>query len=521
MSKKKVFTTLLLLVFVFSFTLAGCGGEGTGEVDDTTIFTVARSTDADLIDPGYAWAEGDIDPVYHVFDGLLQFKNDDLDVAPALATDWEMSEDGKTWTFYLRDDVKFHDGTDFNADAVVFSFERVLDEDHPYYGVVQGGYSYLNYLMGDVITEVRAIDEFTVEIELEQKFAPFITYMAHYSQFIVSPTAVEKYGENFPQNPVGTGPFVFEDWRQGEYIRLAANDNYWGEKPEIDTLIFKVVPETSTRLMELQTGQVDAIKHIDPAQIYAVQNDDNIDLLTVPGANLFMGLINVTKEPLDDPTFRKALNHAIDMDALVDVIYEGTGTRAINALPPTVFAFDETAGPYEYDPEKAKQLLADAGYPEGTEIELASFTHARSYISQPVQVAEIIRADLQRIGLDVDINVVEWGTLTEMRQSREFDVALYGWYDVPYPSNFLRTMMLGGNQSGYEPQELVDIADQALATYDEAEQEKLYKELQQEYYEQAPIIPIAHSNYSAAVRSDIEGFQLDIMGNVLMHDVIK
>jgi peptide/nickel transport system substrate-binding protein len=528
------FKSLLIMLLTATLLLAGCGTSAGGsettekteknpteETKNGGIFTIARSSDAEHIDPGYAWSEGDIDIVFHVYDGLVQFKNDKLEVEPALATEWNVSEDGKTWTFDLRKDVVFHDGTEFNANAVVQSFKRVTDENNKYYGVVKGGYSYLNYLMGDVIKDVVAVDDYQVEITLNEKFAPFLTYMGYYSQFIVSPAALDAHGENFPQNPVGTGPFVFDKWKKGEYVQLKANENYWGEKPSIDTLIFKVVPESSTRLMELQSGQVDVIKSIDPGQIATIQNNKDMELQSVPGANLFYVSINTTKAPFDNVKVRQALNHAVNKDQIVDAIYEGNGTKAINALPPTIFSFDDTAGPYEYNPEKAKELLAEAGYPDGIDLTLNTFQYARTYVSKPVQVAEVLAADLRKVGINVQIVTNEWAAHSDIMNSMTYDLGLSGWYDVPYPSNFLKTMALEGGNTGYTPQDLIDLAQAALATYDRAEQEALYKELQQKLHAGAPMIPIAHNNYTAAVRSNIKGFELDVIGTVRAHKVVK
>ncbi|MFA6807680.1 MAG: ABC transporter substrate-binding protein [Eubacteriales bacterium] len=520
MKKSSKLSFMLVIILTMALVLAGCA-KTPAETGDGDTFIIARSTDADLIDPGYAYDEGDIDIVFHIFDGLVQFKNDKLEVEPALATDWSVSDDGKVWTFNLREGVKFHDGTDFKSDAVVLSFKRVIDENNKYYGKVEGGWSYLNYLMGDIIEDVVAVDDYTVDIKLKQKFAPFLTYLGYYSEFIVSPAALEKYGTEIAKNPVGTGPFKYSNWKKGEYVELVANDDYWGEMPKIGKLIFKVVPEPSTRLMELQTGQVDAIKSIDPSQQQIIKDDENMDLISIPGANIFYGTINTTIEPYSNEKVRQALNYAIDMDKLVDVIYEGVGTRAINALPPTVFSFDDTAGPYEYNPEKAKQLLAEAGYPNGFDLELYTFVYARPYVNKPVQVAEVMKADLEKVGLNVTIISNEWATHSDIMQNMKHQVALTGWYDVPYPSNFLKTMALEGGYTGYQPQELMDLSLQALGTYDIAEQETLYKEFQQKLHIAAPIIPIAHNNYTAAVRSNVKGFELDIIGTVRAHKAYK
>jgi peptide/nickel transport system substrate-binding protein len=186
-----------------------------------------------------------------------------------------------------------------------------------------------------------------------------------------------------------------------------------------------------------------------------------------------------------------------------------------------VFGFDDTAGPYEYDPEKAKELLKEAGYPEGFEMQLFTILHARSYVAKPVQVAEVIAADLKAIGLNVEVKTYEYATLNELRKKLDYDVCIAGWYDVPYASNFLKTMALGGCKNGYEPPELVKLANKALGTYDRDEQLDYYSQLQHRLFEEAPIIPVAHNNYTAAIRSNVKGFELDIMGIVRVHNAYK
>jgi peptide/nickel transport system substrate-binding protein len=538
--KRKSLWMSIVLMLLLSLALVGCGNSNQQEAANTDeaktkgkqekqekeekeggIFVIARSTGAEIMDPGYAWNEGDMDIVTHLYDGLVRFKNDQLEVEPALATEWDVSEDGKTWTFKLRQGVKFHDGSNFTADDVVFSFMRVLDENHPQYDVIQGGWSYLGYLMGDVINDVRKIDDYTVEFDLNEKFAPFLTYMGYYSQFIVSQEAFEKWGADFVKHPTGTGPFKYEKWNKGEFVQLVANENYWGEKAKIDKLVFKVVPESSTRLLELQTGQVDAIKGIDPAQIEKIKSNEDLKMLSIAGANIAFVGINTTKEPFNNVKVRQAMNYAIDMDKLVDSIYEGNGTRATNLLPPTVFSFDDTVGPYEYNPEKAKQLLSEAGYPDGFEMEFHTFLKARPYISKPVDVAEVMKADLENVGIKVKIITNEFSTLTDVIRSMKYDVAMSGWYDVPYPSNFLKVMALEASSTGYAPDDLIELANKALSTYDRDEQVKLYQELQQKLHEAAPMIPIAHNNYTAAVRSNVEGFKLDVLGFIDARNAVK
>ena len=482
-------------------------------------FIIARSTDAATLDSGYAYYEGEIDLMYHLYEGLVRFKDEELNVEPWLAEDWSVSDDGTVWTFYLREGVLFHDGSEFNADAVEFSFMRILDEDHPYYGLGDQGLAYMDWLLGGAINEVRAVDEYTVEFELNDVFGPFLTYMGMYSQYIVSPAAVEEYGEDYFTNPSGTGPFKFVEWRRDEYIEMEVFDEYWGEKPDIEKIIWKVVPDGSTRLMELQAGQVHAIKSIEPAQLETIQADDNLNMMQMAGANLFFAAINHEAEPFDDVNVRRAVMHAIDFDSLINTLYEGLGTRAVTPMPPTIFGFNEDIEPYEYDVEKAKSLLEEAGYPDGFDTTMHVFAEARGYIGRPVDAAEIMSSDLGRAGINAEVIVNEWGTHRSLLREFGHAIGFVGWFDVPHPNNFLNALLLRAVDSHYLPAELVELSDRALASYDRDEQIELYKQMQEISHRDVGMIPIAHSDYTAVVLSDISGFELDSLGNVLAHDV--
>jgi peptide/nickel transport system substrate-binding protein len=522
--KAKLFWLFLVCALVLAFVI-GCDtdeevvDEKKVEEPVETTFIVARSTDANTLDCGYAYYEGEIDMMYHLYEGLVRFKDETLAVEPALALNWSVSDDGLIWTFELREGVKFHDGTDFNAEAVEFSFMRILDEEHPYYGLGDQGLAYMDWLLAPAIKDVRAVGDYTVEIELNDVFGPFLTYMGVYSQYIVSPTAVETHGEEYYRNPSGTGPFKFLEWRRDEYVKMAAFDGYWGEKPAIEEVVWKVVPDESTRLMELMAGDVHAIKSIAPAQLATIQGNPDLKLLQVAGSNLFFAAINHEAEPFDDVRVRQALMHAIDFDSMVDSLYEGLGTRAVTSIPPTIPGFNRDIKPYAYDPEKAKDLLTEAGYPDGFSMKLHTFTEARGYISTPVDAAEIMKSDLAKVGIDVEIVANEWGTHRPILREHEHQLGLIGWFDIPCPNSFLNLLLQGAANTRYRPSELKELAGKALSTYDRAEQEAYYKEIQWIAHEDVALMNIAHSDYSAVVLSRISGFELDSLGNVLMHNV--
>lgn len=514
MTLKKLVLAALVVVLSMGFVMTGLTDEVSAR---SKTFVVARSTDARTLDAGYAWSEGEIDLMYHIYDGLVKFKNDKLEVEPALATSWEMSDDGLVWTFNLRKGVKFHDGSELNAETVRFSFMRLIDQDHEYYGL--GDYSYFDYLLSEVIEDIEVVDDYTVAFHLKNKFAPFLTYMGYYSQFPVSMEAVKKYGEDFYRHPVGTGPFKFVEWKRDEYIVLERNEKYWGEKPKIDKVIWKVVPDISTRFMELQAGQVHAIKGLAPNLIEKVKGNDNMRLHQIPGANIFNMVFNCTKPPVDDKRVRQAIAYGIDLEKLVAGVYEGLGTVASTSIPPTVFGHADDISHYPYDPEKARELLKEAGYEDGLSITLNSFIHTRPYVSNPVDCAEVIKNDLSKVGIDVNIETNEWGTHSDLMNNYRHQMAFSGWYDIPYPSNFMKTMLMEGANTNWKPDNMVELVQKAISTYDREEQKKYYLEMQEIEHEEMPTIPIAHNDYTAASLSNVEGFVLDVLGTVRVHDV--
>ena len=518
MQKKTLLRTCVLAILMVSLSvgLVFAGGQSESAAKDKP-FIVARSTDALTLDAGYAWSEGEIDLMFHIYDGLVRFKNDQLEVEPALATSWERSDDGLVWTFNLREGVTYHDGSEFNAEAVRFSFMRLIDEEHEYYGL--GDYSYFAYLLADVIEDIKVVDEYTIAFHLKHKFAPFLTYMGYYSQFPVSMEAVKKHGEDFYRNPVGTGPFKFVEWKKDEYIVLERNEDYWGEKPAIDKVIWKVVPDISTRFLELQSGQVHAIKGLAPNQIEKVESNDKMVLHQVPGANIFHLVFNCDKEPVDDVRVRQAIAYGVNLDKLVRGVYEGLGTVASSSLPPTVFGYADHVEPYPYDPEKARELLKEAGYEDGLSVTLNTFIHARPYITNPVDSAEVIKNDLAKVGIDVTIESNEWGTHKTITDNYDHQMAFSGWYDVPYPSNFMKTMLMEGSRSNWSPKEMEELVQKAISTYDRDVQEEAYIRMQEIESEQMPTLPIAHNDYTAASAAGVEGFELDVVGTIRVHNV--
>jgi peptide/nickel transport system substrate-binding protein len=333
-----------------------------------------------------------------IYDTLVQYREDTTDIEPALAETWESSADGLTWTFYLRQGVQFHDGTPFDAGAVVFSLTRPNALSGNFYQ--------------EFISRIIALDASTVQIQLKTPYAPFISTLAGTEVSIVSPAAVEHFGENFGNNPVGTGPFKFIQWDRNDKIVLAANEAHWAVKPPLDRLIFRSIPDNSVRLLELQQGNLHAMEFPNPDEIPLIQGDPRLELLMQPSLNVGYLAMNMEKAPFDNLKVRLAINHAINKTQIVEHLYQGLGIPAKNPIPPTLWSYDDTIEDYAYDPVLAKQLLTEVGYPDGFETTLWALPVPRPYIPNGRALAEILQSELRNIGIEAKIVTYDWGNLS-------------------------------------------------------------------------------------------------------------
>lgn len=326
----------------------------TKEGDKTLVF--ARGSDSISLDPAIPTDGESAKVMNNIYDNLVRYKAGSTDIEPALAETWETSADGLVWTFHLRKGVKFHDGTPFNAEAVKFNIERQLPPNDI------SNMPYAEFTFG-MIDKVEAVDEHTVKITLKNPYAPFLSNLAMaISAPIISPAAAKKYGADYGQHPVGTGPFIFEKWDKEQQIVLRANKNYWGGAPAVDKVVFKVTKENSVRANELLTGSIDIMDGIDPNDVARLKADANIVLLHGPGMNInYLGM-RTNRPPFDNPKLREAVSRAINRKALVEFLYQGTAILANGPLPPSMFGYHAGLKPYEYDVAKAKELLKEAGY---------------------------------------------------------------------------------------------------------------------------------------------------------------
>jgi peptide/nickel transport system substrate-binding protein len=521
--KNRTIKLLLITLLAISMFLAGCSsktnddakdgkdsGKDSASKKDTLVY--GRGGDSTSLDP-ITTTEGETFKVTeNIFETLLQYGDQDTTINPGLAEEWKASPDGLTYTFNLRKGVKFHDGTDFNADAVVFNFDRWMNGDadkFPYYTMF-GGYKGEE---GHVIKEVKAVDENTVQFVLTRPQAPFLKNIAMSPFGIASPTAVKKWGDDFRSNPVGTGPFKFVEWKQNDTITLEKNADYWQKGfPKLNKVIFRVIPENTARLNALTIGEIDVMDGLNNSDEATVKANGKLQVIERPSMNVgYIGL-TTTRKPFDNKLVRQAINYAIDKKAIIDAFYGGKALAAVNPMPPSIEGYNEAIEPYPFDLEKAKALLKEAGMEKGFTMDLWAMPVARPYMPEAQKVAEVIQASLSKIGVTANIQSVDWATYLDKAAKGDFDAFMLGWTgDNGDPDNFIYTLLdkdsIGSNNySQYSSDPLHDILIKAQTETDQAKRNTLYKEAQVIVHEDAPWVPLVHSTPLLAAAKDVANY---------------
>ncbi|TLU74843.1 ABC transporter substrate-binding protein [Mannheimia varigena] len=472
-----------------------------------------------------------------IYNRLVEFVPGTTDIEPALAESWKISKDGLTYTFKLRQGVKFHSNKDFtpsrdfNADDVVFSFNRQLDKNHPYHTVSKGTYPYFNAMkFPTLLKSVEKVDDNTVRITLTKRDASFLSSLGMDFTSIYSAEYADKMmaagtPEVVDTTPIGTGPFAFSGYVLDQASRYVANKEYWKGKPDIDRLIFEIVPDATARYAKLQAGQCDLMDFPNATDIEKMKTDPKVNLLSQPGLNIAYVAFNTEKAPFDNVKVRQALNLAVDKKAIIDVVYQGNGFAAKNPLPPTIWGYNDSLPESEYNIEKAKQLLAEAGFPNGFETDLWVQPVVRASNPNPRRMSEIIQADWAKIGVKANLVTYEWGDYIKRTKAGELTAGTYGWSgDNGDPDNFLSPLfgtpnVGNSNYARFSNPELDALLEKALGSSDKAERTKLYEQAQVILREQAPWINVAHSINFAPTSKRVEGYKQSPFGYTYLYPV--
>jgi dipeptide transport system substrate-binding protein len=474
-----------------------------------------------------------------MFNRLVEFEIGTTNVVPALAESWTIAPDGKAYTFKLRKGVKFHRNAnftptrDFNADDVLFSWSRMADENHPFHKLTAGQtFAYFDDMgMKNIVDRVEKIDPYTVRFVLKRAEAPFLADMAMDFASILSkeyfdamlakgtPHAADAY-------PIGTGPFEFVSYQKDATIRYKAFDQHFRGRPKIDHLIYSITRDATARYAKLKTGECQAMAFPKPADLDAMRKDPQLTILQKEGLNVGYIAFNVEKKPFDSKLVRQALNYATNKDAILKAVYQGNGQVAKNPIPPILWGYNDAVQDYPYDPAKARQLLAQAGYPNGFEVDLWYLPVTRPYNPDGKRMAELIQADWEKVGVKTKLVTYEWAEYRKRSKTGEQAVMMFGWSgDNGDPDNFFVPLLGceavkgGGNVARWCNRPFEDLVIKAAQTPNQGERAKLYEQSQVIVHDEAPWIPIAHSVRFDPVRKEVKGYKMDATAHHYFNNV--
>ncbi|MBA2175463.1 glutathione ABC transporter substrate-binding protein [Halobacillus locisalis] len=506
--------SLFVLVLI---ALAGCseesgadsGDDGESSSDVAQELTYATTSDVvglSPIDTNDSVSSAMIEQVYET---LFVRDPETMEIKPHLAESYENPDD-LTWVIHLKEDVTFHDGTPFNAEAVKYTFDEFKSEER----------AAPRASLLEPVESIEVQDEYTVVLKTKEPYGPLLAALSHTNASIVSPEA-DKAGD-LNQNPVGTGPFVFDEWVQGDSVSLSANEDYWQGAPELESVTMKVVPEYSTAVSMLQTGEVQFIDAIPTEQLPRLESMENVEIQQKEGTPVYYLGFNMNKEPFNDINFRKAVSYAVDREAYVSQL-NGLGVKNNSIIGPKVFGYNEEAkdAGYSYDPEKAKSLIEENGF-EGQEITLLAANR-----DMYMKMAEIVQAQLTEAGLDVSIETMEWGTFLDTTSEGNFEMTFLGWSnstadgsELLYPN--LHSDNIGSsNRMAYENAEFDQLVNESRVTVDQDVRKEKLHEANMMAIEDGVWVPMHHGIVTAAFDQSVEGLQLDPTGQWSLYNVSR
>jgi peptide/nickel transport system substrate-binding protein len=542
--KRSSFTVLIgSAVLALALAAAGCGGGGGekkksegGKGGGTLVF--GTSSDPIALD-GALVADGEsLRAIAQIYETLVTLKPGSTELEPRLATSWDASPDGKTYTFHLRKGVKFHDGTPFNAEAVCFNYDRWFNfkgsfqngDASYYYQTVFGGFKQNepgSDLGESLYKSCQAKDENTAVITLTKPSAPFISATTLQAFSIASPTALKTYkadegkvdsegtfkptGTFATKHPIGTGPFKFDTWVRGDRLVMVRNETYWGSKAKLDKLIFRPVPDPAAQLQALQSGEIQGFDLVAPEDISTIESDQNLKILDRPAFNVGYVGINQAKPPMDKLAVRQAVAYGLDRKQVVNSFYAGRGNVAKEFMPPVIEGYAEDVKTYEYNPAKAKQLLQSAGVTLPLKVDFwYPAKVSRPYMPEPKRNYEAFAASLEKSGFKVVPHTALWdtGAYANATDNGKAQLYLLGWTaDYGDADNFLGIFFQTPQKAwGFKNEQIFSLLDKAEAETDEAKRVSLYKQANGIIMDFLPGVPYVHTKPALAFQKNVNGY---------------
>ncbi|BCD86783.1 ABC transporter [Pseudomonas solani] len=468
-----------------------------------------------------------------LFDRLVQFAPGSTRLQPGLAERWDISVDGLTYDFQLRRGVKFHTtpwftpSREFNADDVLWSFQRQLDPKHPWHGLSPRGFPYAESMaFAQLIERIEKLDDHRVRFVLRHPEAPFLADLAMgftsiYSAEYAARLLAAGTPDALNSQPVGTGPFVFQRYAKDAQVRFFANPDYWNGKPPSDRLLLAITPDPNVRIQQLRAGACQVALYPKPTDVPALRGAPGVKLVEQDALMVAYVALNTRHPPLDDVRVRQAINLAFDKKSYIRAQYgERAASAAVNPYPATLLGYNSDLDPWPHDPERARQLLAEAGHGKGLKLSIWTRPGGGPTNPNPGIGAQMLQADLAAVGIQADIRVFEWGELIKRAKNGEHDLVFMGWVgDNGDPDNFLTPNLScaaaksGENQAGWCDTKFDELIRQARAENDRETRAQLYRQALAIFHEQAPWIPLAHPRLFNVLTPEVEGFRMSPLGS--------
>lgn len=496
---------IALSIFSALFLLTGCGEKETKK-EDKKVLVVAQAADAKSLDPHATNDSPSSGVMVQIYDTLVGVDNN-LNIVPNLAESWKEISPTK-YEFTLKKGIKFHNGEELKASDVVFTFNRMLKSPR------------VSHIVGPMKTIVAKSD-YVVEVNLDNPFAPMLHHLAHPASFILNEKAVTSNTENYGQNPVGTGPFKFKSWTPGDRVVLTKNENYFKGASDIDEVNMRVVIEASSRVIGLETGELDIAINIAPVDLNQIKSNKDLTLLEESGFGMNYLGFNTVKAPFDNKNIRKAVAHAVNVDDIIEAVVLSAGTKANSPVPKGVFGHTDEISAIEWNPELSKEIIKN----EGMENKIKTKIWTNDDMTR-LQIAQIVQAQLKDVGIDASIESLEWGAFLEGTAREEHEIIVLGWGNVTgdadyslYPVFNTATDPSAGRRTVYSNKKVDELLNKARETTDTKARLESYTQVQEILKDEVPLLPLYYPKYSVGLNNKIKNFKINPMGHHSIYGV--